>query len=206
MRPLGGISPGWVSPYGHPEVTLPPWLSPIRGGLARGQLPGGFPPTPAMDFHARAPIAPVGRIPAGGTPKAGMTPLHPANTVHPGFLHSAPTRGVRDKGEPPGVLSSPRGLRPDHPLFWERGRPAPKLRLRSDGKRCRCSPHLGSLPLSASLVGFSPPVPKVNVHAIIFIYSQDAARMFLLIVFCQSDSFLLLKQAAWKNIPIWGEG
>lgn len=53
---------------------------------------------------------------------------------------------------------------------------------------------------------FFPPIPEVNVHAIIFIYSQDAARMFLLIVFCQSDSFLLLKQAAWKNIPIWGEG
>lgn len=66
-------------------------------------------------------------------------------------------------------------------------------------------PQPSSLPLPAP----SPPTPsspQVNVPAIIFIYSRDAARMLLLIVFYQGDSFSLLKQAARKNIPIWGEG
>lgn len=183
-------SPGWASPRGHPQAAVSP------PGAPHQHLPGGCPPPGHPQLGA-----PQGAHPRVGTPRGRISAWVSPPWAHPRRWHlfGCPITISPSRGDP--SASPP----PPHEIFFFWGGSKGGDQRQSWGRAEKGSATAApapclSLPLSLPLS------PQVNVPAIIFIYSRDAARMLLLIVFYQGDSFSLLKQAARKNIPIWGEG
>lgn len=174
-HPLGAIFPGPWSLYGHPPAQRPPRVDVPRVGLPHGQPPGGRPRWATPPEHP---------LPAGGTPSLGPSRSY---TTTPVFLSPNPAHGVeaREEEEPTGMLLSCWGLNLYHLLFLYElflrgggnGGAGNSPKAKAQQRRKAAFTTAPRLPLP--LWFFFPPIPWVNVHAIIFIYSQDTARIFL---------------------------
>lgn len=188
--PPRGHPPGGHPPVGIPRQPCPPRLLPISISQV-----GAPPRTPPAGRTQRC--APPGGHPPWAHPRVGFPSVGASPQVAPFWVpHNHLSPASPRRGDP----SAPN----HHNLFFLRGGKGGDQR-QSWGRAEKGS--AAAAPAPCLSLPLSPPhSPQVNVPAIIFIYSRDAARMLLLIVFYQGDSFSLLKQAARKNIPIWGEG